>query len=254
MARSDGHETQLLETGEILFFYRPRVQEEDPSSLEDVQRFLIVLRPKDGSHLRLLVVGRKRLPEVGAHERNWGFVDLVTEDVKAVEEALRGEERATKTRGVRHQPSARPAGAGVYAVTLEDGRMHLSYELDLPEEPGEVQRTLKLAPEASFALSVRNPEMPRPRGAGTGPPVDAEFPEDLQQEFRGRRFAAEDVRLLDIEGAEFVMVGARRDPERAYGLDLEAEAGLRGGEDVMRGLRRLRAEQPTKPLFEGRWD
>jgi hypothetical protein len=29
-----------------------------------------VLRPEDGGRFRLLVVGRKRLPELGAHERN----------------------------------------------------------------------------------------------------------------------------------------------------------------------------------------
>lgn len=36
--------------------------------------------------------------------------------------------------------------------------MHLSYRLELPEKPGQVQADLRIAPEASYALSVKNPE------------------------------------------------------------------------------------------------
>jgi hypothetical protein len=165
----------------------------------------------------LLALGRKRLPDVAAHERAWGFVDLVTDDAGALERVLervlRGGERETKTHGERHQPAARPAGAGAgaYAVSLEDGRMHLSYVLELPERgPAEVQRAFAIAPEASYALSVKNPEAGQPRGAGLARAEKAEFPEELQREFHGRRFATEDVRLLDIEGAELILVGARR--------------------------------------------
>jgi hypothetical protein len=54
--------------------------------------------------------------------------------------------------------------------------MHLVYALELPEKPGEVQDELRIRPQASF----------RP-----------------EKEFRGRRFEAGDVRLLDYPHAEF---------------------------------------------------
>ena len=255
MPRTGEHETKILERGEILFLYRPKVEKEEPSGLEDVQRFHIVLRPEGGKRLRLLAVGRKRLPVAGAHERSWGFVDLVTDDAGALERALQGRKRDTRTRGERHHPAARPAGAGAYAISLEDGRMHLSYALELPERgPAEVQRAFDIAPEASYALSVRNPEASQPRGAGPRPAVKAEFPEALQREFHGRRFATEDLRLLDVEGAEFILVGARRDPERAYGLDLEPQGESRHREAILRDLREVLSQHPVGPLFEGRWE
>jgi hypothetical protein len=254
MARSGERGTEVLERGEILFFYRPRVEEEDPSGLGDVQRFYVVLRPDRGGKLRLLVLGRKRLPAAGAHERVWGFVDLVTDDAGALERSLRGGAHETKTRGERRQPAARPAGAGAYAVSLEDGRMHLSYALGLPVRPAEVQRAFDIAPEASYALSVKNPEAGQPRGAGLARAEKADFPEDLQREFHGRRFAAEDVRLLDVEGAEFILVGAREDPGRAYGLGLDTPRGERHRAEIDRELRDLLSRHPTEPLFEGRWD
>jgi hypothetical protein len=254
MARSGGRGTEVLELGEILFFYRPRVEEESPSGLQDVQRFYVVLRPNRGGKLRLLVIGRKRLPEVGGHERVWGFVDLVTDDAGTLERSLRGGERETRARGHRHQPTARPAGAGAYAVSLEDGRMHLSYALGLPARPAEVQRAFDIAPEASYAISGKNPEAGQPRGAGLARAEKADFPEELQSEFHGRRFAAEDVRLLDVEGAEFVLVGAREDPEQAYGLGLGTPRGERHRAEIDQKLRDLLSRHPAEPLFEGHWD
>ncbi|HYZ31714.1 MAG TPA: hypothetical protein VE684_05455 [Crenalkalicoccus sp.] len=252
MARSGERGTELLERGEILF-YRPRVEDEDPSGLGDVQRFYVVLRPDRGGKLRLLVLGRKRLPAAGAHERVWGFVDLVTDDAGALERSLHGGAYETKTRGERHQPAARPAGAGAYAVSLEDGRMHLSYALGLPGRPADVQRAF-VAPEASYALSVKNPKVGQPRGTGLAGAEKADFPEDLQRKFHGRRFAAEDVRLLDVEGAEFMLVGAHEDPERAYGLGLDTPRGERHRAEIDRELRDLPSRHPTEPLLGGRWD
>jgi hypothetical protein len=123
---------RVLERGDIFFLYRPRVGEDQPAGLVDVQRFFIVLRPQHGA-CRLLVVGRKR----------------------------------------------------------------------------------------------------------------------LQKEFHGRRFEGEDVRLLDCPGAEFVLIGARLDPERAYGMELETEKEDYGHAEIIRDLRMERSRHPVQPLFEG---
>jgi len=54
-----------------------RVEQERASGLRDVQRSYMVLHPRGRSVWRLIVIPRKRLPEVGSHEREWAFVDTV---------------------------------------------------------------------------------------------------------------------------------------------------------------------------------
>ena len=51
----------VLERGDVFFFYRPDVGEESPGRLLDVRRFHVVLRPEDGKVLRLITIGRKKL-------------------------------------------------------------------------------------------------------------------------------------------------------------------------------------------------
>ena len=126
MSTADASQRAVLERGDIFFLYRPAVGEEDPQSLADVQRFFLVLKPEAEEEFRLLVVGRKRLPDVGEHERFWGFVERVTHSADALERDLRATEYETQTRGRRHVPAVRPAGEGVYAVTSLSGQMHLS--------------------------------------------------------------------------------------------------------------------------------
>lgn len=251
VAERDRDSTPVLERGDIYFLYRPKVDEEDPSSLSDVQRFFVVLRPDGRDEARLLVVGRKRLPEAERHERSWGFVAKVG-PAAAIGDELEQETYTTRTRGEQEQPAARPGGEGRYVVALVEGQMHLAYVLELPEHPKEVQHAFEIEPEASFVLSVKNPEKPSPARTGLGERQEADFPERLQREFRGRRFASEDVRLLDFEGAEFILVGARTDAERAYGIDVGADKD-EARPDMLRELRLARSRHPTKPLFEGKW-
>ncbi len=245
---------EVLERGDIFFLYRPAVEEEEPKGLVDVQRFFMVLRPEGETKFRLLVIGRKRLPDVGEHERFWGFVDRVEDSAEALERSLRASEYETKTRGERHEPAVRRAGEGVYAITLEAGQMHLSYALELPEHPSDVQRAFKIAPEASFALSIKNPEASTPPGVGLPEDRKAEFPEELMAEFRDRRFEREDVRMLDYPGAEFILVGARLNPESAYGVELPAEEENNERAEIIRDLRMTKSQHPVKPLFEGKWE
>ena len=253
MARSDDRQTEVLEEGDIFFLYRPEVEKEEPSGLGDVQRFYLALRPQRGK-VRLLVMGRKRLPDVERHERNWGFVDMVTDSAAKVEQELRATQYETKTRGKRHLPAARPVGEGVYAVTLQDGQMHLSYSLELPERPREVQQEFRIASQASYALSVKNPEAGQPRAAGLNEQAKVDYPDKLQETFRGRRFAREDMRLLDYEGAEFILIGVHRDPEKADDIALDTENEDYAHADIVRRLRMVKSRHPITPLFEGKWE
>lgn len=49
---------------------------EEAQSLQDVQRFFIIISPtsRKGAPHRLLVIGKKRLPDPRRHERFFGFV------------------------------------------------------------------------------------------------------------------------------------------------------------------------------------
>src|SRR5215212_5498523 len=75
MSREDA--SQIVEQGDIFFFYRPKIGTEEVSSTEDVQRFYMVtaLEEKDRK-FRLFILGRKKLPEIvegksTSEERNW---------------------------------------------------------------------------------------------------------------------------------------------------------------------------------------
>ena len=75
-----------------------------------------------------------------------------------------------------------------------------------------------------------------------------------RQTFRDRRFAREDLRLPDVDNAEFILIGARTDPERAYDLDLESAKTAHPRAKAIAGLRLPRTGTPIKPLFEGMWE
>ena len=55
-----------IEHGDIFFFYRPKIEAETVRGVEDVQRFYMVTSrlQDDGEKYRLLLLGRKQLPEI----------------------------------------------------------------------------------------------------------------------------------------------------------------------------------------------
>lgn len=244
---------EKLEDGDIFFLYRPRVNETEPSGIDDVQRFYIVLRPHGGGRVRSLVIGRKRMPDTQTHERVWGFVDAVADEAAELEPDFRGETYETKTRGEQTQPSVRPAGEGVYVVSLEDGQLHLSYKLELPEKTGTVADAFNILPEASYALSIKNPERGQPEAAGLNPDEKADYPEDLQKKFRERRFSREDIELLNYENAEFILIGARTDPESEYDIGIDTQKESYSDADIVRRLKMVKSRHPVEPLFKGEW-
>lgn len=255
--------SEILEEGNIYFLYRPKVHPEGEhegekesvaaEDLGDVQNFYIVLRPH-GGRFRLINVGRKRLPDVDGHERNWGFVDTIADSGKEIEEALQRDTYETKTRGERVRPAARAAGEGVYAPVREDSGIRLAWALELPKTPGPAQKAFNIPEEASLAVSIANPEKRGgPRTAQLSDEQQPDYPKTLQQSFRGRKFATEDPRLLDYEGAELVFVGARENPEDAYNIDLQPAMENEGSADIFRQLRFAKSRHPVEPLLRGEW-
>jgi hypothetical protein len=246
---------RVLERGHIYFAYRPRVEEEAAHGLEDVQRVYMILSPRGKGSYRLLVIGQKRLPAAAGpgDPKAWAFVEKVSSRAEEVEDELDPKTYRTATRGERHRPAARPAGEGVYAIARHRGHTHLAYVLELPAEPGEVQRTLHIDEEASYIVAVKNPRTPPAPGVGLDE-ARAQYPADLQKRFRRRRFIPVDPpAFLDHEGAEIVLVGAGADVARELGLPLSPQHESEATAAVFEDLGMEKSLHPVTPLLTGRW-
>src|ERR1051325_9923438 len=134
---------EVLERGDISFFFRPRVQPADApagsATAPGVQRFFFVLSTAGDRHRRVRV-GRKRMPAASG-ERLWARVERVGSLQRVLADQLEAEEYRTKTRGDRYQPGARPIGQGCYAFVRHGDHIHLVYrveqlEPDVPDEVG----------------------------------------------------------------------------------------------------------------------
>jgi hypothetical protein len=255
--RSRPANPNILERGDIFFFYRPDVEEESPTSLLDVRRFHVVLRPGDSDVLRLLTIGRKTLPGEADGDRNhWGFVERVFRDPGELRQMLAGGTYETETRGDRHLPAARPVGEGVYCLARRGRSSILAYALELPAEPGEVQRAFHIEKQGHFVLSVKNPEAARPPGIGLDEEQKAEFPDELMERFGARKWiAADPPEFLNYEGAEIVLIGGRdEEAGQLANYDLEPDPEDETSADVFQELELERSDRAVGPLFEGTWE
>jgi hypothetical protein len=255
--KQSNEQTETLEKGNIYFFYRPRVEEEDPGSKADIQQLYAVMdleEPKD--RYRLTIIGRKKMPKPdrSGKAREWGFVDIVRKKPDAIRDALSEEIYQTKTRGERRRPAARPCGEGVYRIVRRGDHTELAYELELPRDRGSVQKDLDIEEQGRYIISVKNPEKGSPQAAGLSEEKAAEFPKKLQQRFEDRRFApADPPEFLDQEGAEFVLISAAKDVEGDLGIDLDAESESAQSAEIFSDLRLDRENRKTEPLLAGDW-
>ena len=194
---------EVLERGDISFFFRPRVQPADApagsATAPGVQSFFFVLSTAGDRHRRVRV-GRKRMPAAGG-ERLWARVERVGSLQRVLADLLEAEEYRTKTRGDRYQPGARPIGQGGYAFVRHGDHIHLVYRLeqledDVPDEVG--------VPEAGSDLVLFSRS-------------------ELDEDPAGGRLrwtTAGEPALLDEEGYELVLVGVDDEPERELGIDV----------------------------------
>jgi hypothetical protein len=250
--RAQREDVEILERGNIYFFYRPAVGQDAPKGLVDVQRFHFVLSPEGRELFRMITVGKKRLPEPDdAGQRFWGFVEKVGQSSgEMVEELERGQIRD----GFGTKRSARPAGEGVYALARHGNHTHLLYTLELPVEPDEVQRELHIEKQGSYLLSVKNPAAGSPPSVGLEEERKAEFPEELQERFGSRRFIAlESPEFLDYEGAELLVMGSDEGPAEDLEVDLKPECESEETANLFQELDIDRERHPVEPLLTGKW-
>lgn len=261
----------MLERGLIYFFYRPKVEESEAHGPNDVQRLYIVLSPgadvrhdtESSTHKkRIIIIGQKSLPvikESGRRNMTWAFVDVVSNDIKDIHNALDKATYSTETRGERHLAPCRPCGEGVYAILDYPRHTHLAYVLELPKEPGTVQNTFHIEREGSYVISIKNPENANPnRGLSAG--ERAKLPAELEKAFEGRKWnKANPVSLLDYAGVELLLVGVSKNVHEDLGEEgdelkeverLDAKALTEN--KLFQELKMSRKEHPAQALF-GQW-
>ena len=276
---------EVLEKGDIFFFYRPKAKVIDDGSggdvksIEDIRRFFMVTAtaanteneqqqqfdgtnsktPKEGEspRYRLFVIGKKSLPEIRTtearrSERYWSKVGGIFENPQELTGELLSDE-------FRKGDAARAVGEGKYAIVKHQDHAELAYVLEIPEEPGEAQRELGIENEASYIVSIINPKVPVPAGypSSEEPP---NYPESILKEFgENENFIslARDLRFINFQNAQMILVGARegRDViQKEFGIDIKEEKETVHSADIFSKLKIEKDKVPTKPLIEGKFE
>jgi hypothetical protein len=256
MSRED--EPLIVEQGDIFFFYRPKVGTEEVSDIEDIQRFYMVTAPEEkDSKYRLFILGRKKLPEIVegksmSEERNWALNTLTTNNPEDIRKELLAAEYETETKGKRRAAPAAPAGEGKYSIVKHDNHTEFAYVLELPEKPGPIQKEFEIKKEASYIVSVKNPDIQIP-GFKAFEKRKPQYPESLKKEFGDRRWInIEDPKLLDYENTQLLLIGARKkEVEEELGIDLNEEKETANTAELFRELKIRKDQVPLKPLLTG---
>ena len=155
--------SEIIEQGDIFFFYRPKVDTEEVERIKDVQRFYMITSPekRNKNIYRLFLIGQKQLPEITegqsySEERNWALNIATSSDPEEIRKEFLPAEYHTKTRGTRRIGAAVPVGEGKYSIVEHEGHSELAYILELPDEPGPTQQEFQIKKEASYIVSVKN--------------------------------------------------------------------------------------------------
>ena len=261
-------DAQVLEQGDIYFFYRPKKAAEEVKGIEDVRRFFMVTAPeqeennsKKSQLYRLFVIGKKSLPEIRksearSSERYWARVGGIFTDPNELTKELFSDE-------FRKGDAARPVGEGKYAIVKHQNHAELAYILEMPKEPGEAQRELGIEKEASYIVSVINPKKPAasavPEG-GSYPSTEEipMYPEEILKEFNDSDIfvsLTRDTRFIDYRNAQILLIGAREGRDvikQDIGIEISDEDETQQSADIFTKLKVRKDQVPIKPLIEGK--
>jgi hypothetical protein len=262
MVKEDKKNTKTIEQGDIFFFYRPKVDTEEVKGLKDVQRFYMVITPEEKEKndiYRLFLIGQKQLPEIvegksTSEEKNWALNILTTSNPDHIHKELLPAEYTTETKGKRRLASAAPAGEGKYTIVKHDNHTELAYMLELPEMPGPTQREFEIKKEASYIISVKNPEVNIPGFAAVSEKKPA-YPKHIKEKFGDRRWISiEDPQLLNYENTQILLIGARKkDVEEELGIDIDEEKETENTADMFKELKVRKEQLSLKPLMKGKF-
>lgn len=247
MARKEDRYEDILtvEVGDISFFYAPRLRQHPGRGAEDVDRILMVLHTPGREVWRLVAFdGPQLLALQGERERAQGAVEMVTTDAAKMARALDEGGRGRK---------AQPVGTGQYAIARHNhNHTHLVYALELPKQPGEVLRDLRIPERSTMLLVVKNPEKGERLHRYPPPP---QFHPWIQERFEGRRFMeVTPPEVLDFVGAEIALFATADDVTSQLGMiDVQVDDEQRRLDEMMRTMKLGCDGRSLEPLLEGAW-
>src|SRR5918992_512385 len=228
------HESKIqpdvLEYGDIYFFYRPKVGSERVKGIDDVRRFFMVTAPEEtttntkgsgekekthSKHYRLFIIGKKSLPEIRksearSSERFWARVGGIFERPEDLTKELLSDE-------FRKGDLARPVGEGKYAIVKHEDHSELAYILELPKEPGEAQQEFN--DNENFIPLTKNLE------------------------------------LINYQNAQIILIGAREGKDvikKEIGIDMVEELETSRSPDIFSKLKVRKDQVPVRPILEGK--
>ncbi|MGA9154871.1 MAG: hypothetical protein WBZ36_30165 [Candidatus Nitrosopolaris sp.] len=252
-------QTEILEYGDIYFFYRPKVRSEQVKSIDDVRRFFMITAPeaKDKHVYRLFLIGKKSLPEIRksearASERYWARVGGIFENPSELTKELVSDE-------FRKGDVARPVGEGKYTIVKYQNHAELAYILEIPNELGDAQKELGIEKEASYVISVINPKIPSPAGYPSTEETP-KYPEQVLKELNNTENfipLSRDTKLIDYQNAQIILIGAREGPDiikNEIGVEINYDKdGTKesSSADIFTKLKVRKDQVPTRPLIEG---
>jgi hypothetical protein len=260
---SDNPEPEILEQGDIYFFYRPKKDVEEVKGIEDIRRFFMVTAPEKSENIereknqfyRLFVIGKKSLPEIRksearASERYWARVGGIFNDPDELTKDLLSDE-------FRKGDAARPVGEGKYAIVRHQNHAELAYILEMPKEPGEAQKELGIEKEASYVISVINPKRPAPTGylSTYEPP---KYPQEVFKEFNETEnflSLAKDTKFIDYQNAQIILIGAGEGGDvikNELGVEIPEWQSPQSAADIFDKLKVRKDKVPIRPLTEGK--
>lgn len=263
---TNNNEPEVLEQGDIYFFYRPKKNSQDVKDIDDIRRFFMVTAPEgknDGNSnssndknqfYRLFVIGKKSLPEIRtsearASERYWARVGGIFESKNELTKELFSDE-------FRKGDGARPAGLGKYVIVKHQNHTEIAYILESPEEPGEAQKELGIEKEARYIISVINPKHPAPSGYPSTE-ESPNYPDKVLNEFdENQNFVSltKDTRFINYLNAQVILIGAREGKDtinKELGIDIEEERSGKSS-DIFKKLNIRKGQIPIKPITEGK--
>jgi hypothetical protein len=252
-------QSTILEQGDIFFFYRPKVRSEKVESIRDVRRFFMVLAPESNdkkSLYRLLVIGKKSLPEIRktearSSERYWARVGGIFDDPTQLTRELLSKE-------FRDGDMARPVGEGKYAIVSHSSHTELAFVLELPKELGEAQKELGIEKEASYVITVINPKIPKREEYLPTTEEDPKYPESILTDFNdNENFVplSRNLKFIDYQNAQIILIGAREGKDtlrQELGITVENESENDHPADIFTRLKIRKDQVPTKPLIQGK--
>ena len=208
------------------------------------------------------MLGSKKMPEIvkeksRSEERNWALNILSTSNTEEIHnELLLSEEYITKTRGKRRIAAAQPAGEGKYSIIRHDGHTELAYILEIPEVPGPIQTEFEIKKEASYIISVKNPEIFIPSyDAFSKKDRKPNYPKHIKEKFGEKRWInVDDTEILDYENTQLLLIGARkRNVKEELGIEIDEEKENKNNAEIFKELKIKKEEIPLQPFLKGKF-